>query len=150
MPLLARRPSTLQHTRSVRDFYQQRASFTTWLLRRRSTIKCAGPCPCAVLCCLMERVGLPQQPCLACVALLCKLSPGSYRACRSFAQPHRAPLCFDLPCRRLSLSAERWEDDNQAAVLRLAVAGAVKRPCVLGRQEEWCCLCSLLCLHSCW
>ncbi|KAL4428304.1 hypothetical protein ABPG75_002393 [Micractinium tetrahymenae] len=62
---LNRLPLFAQRTRSLPDFYQQRASFIAWLLRRRAGI------------------------------------------------------------RRLALTAERWEDDSQAVILRLAVAEIV-------------------------
>lgn len=40
-PRLECAPLPLQRTRSLPDFYQQRASFIAWLLRRRASIRCA-------------------------------------------------------------------------------------------------------------
>ena len=96
MPPTARLPA-LQRTRSVQDFYQQRASFTTWLLRRRGIIKCAcapAPamcCTCAVLCCLVGRArASPAALPMGGLAGSCKAGTGT-TACKQQSTPA-------LPC----------------------------------------------------
>ena len=87
----------VQRTRTLPDYATQRASFFAWLLLRHTGIRCGAVCMCTA----------------------CHCPPRSART----SYHRRRSTLLRLCCRRLSLNAERWEDDSAATALRLAVAG---------------------------